>query len=143
MGIKWSPCYSRRGKIKTVTLKSFTLLCSLNYTKVMTIFLLVRISVYTIKLLYFFICNYRVLKENRAAGILDNHAEGEKYSQHALRKYVRNKSPEIMPSINSFFADPNYWCDVLMIMIVLRLSMIENVFFSLIQQRPFRHWIHK
>ncbi|KAL8471469.1 hypothetical protein ACS0TY_028299 [Phlomoides rotata] len=50
----------------------------------------------------------RVLKENRTAGVLDNQAEGEKYSQHALRKFVRNKSPEIMPSINSFFADPNY-----------------------------------
>lgn len=48
----------------------------------------------------------RVSKESRAAGVLDNFAEGEKYAQHALRKYVRNKSPEIMPSINSFFADP-------------------------------------
>lgn len=51
----------------------------------------------------------RVNKENRAAGILDNHVEGEKYSQHALRKYVRNKSPEIMPNINGFFSDPKYW----------------------------------
>lgn len=48
-------------------------------------------------------------KENRAAGILDNHAEGEKYAQHALRKFVRNKAPEIMPSINGFFSDPKYW----------------------------------
>ena len=51
----------------------------------------------------------RVNKENRAAGILDNHVEGEKYSQHFLRKYVRNKSPEIMPNINGFFSDPKYW----------------------------------
>lgn len=50
----------------------------------------------------------RVSKESRAAGVLDNFAEGEKYAQHALRKYVRNKSPEIMPSINSFFADPKW-----------------------------------
>ncbi|XP_047959525.1 uncharacterized protein LOC125204827 [Salvia hispanica] len=50
----------------------------------------------------------RVNKENRAAGILDNHVEGEKYSQHFLRKYVRNKSPEIMPNINGFFSDPKY-----------------------------------
>ena len=48
----------------------------------------------------------RVTKENRAAGILDNHAEGEKYSQHFVRRFVRNKSPEIMPSINSFFSNP-------------------------------------
>ncbi|MBA0578255.1 hypothetical protein Gorai_020548 [Gossypium raimondii] len=47
-----------------------------------------------------------VTKENRAAGVLDNFAEGEKYSEHFLRKYVRNKTPEIMPSINSFFTDP-------------------------------------
>ncbi|XP_006340507.1 uncharacterized protein [Solanum tuberosum] len=45
--------------------------------------------------------------ENRAAGVLDNFSEGEKYAEHALRKFVRNKSPEIMPSINGFFSDPN------------------------------------
>ncbi|CAM8933863.1 unnamed protein product [Rhodiola kirilowii] len=48
----------------------------------------------------------RVTKENRAAGVLENYAEGEKYSQHFVRKYVRGRAPEIMPSINSFFADP-------------------------------------
>ncbi|KAK4597709.1 hypothetical protein RGQ29_015291 [Quercus rubra] len=49
----------------------------------------------------------RVTKENRAAGVLDNFEEGEKYSQHAVRKFVRNRSPQIMPSINKFFSDPN------------------------------------
>ncbi|KAJ0527089.1 putative NADH-ubiquinone reductase complex 1 MLRQ subunit [Helianthus annuus] len=49
---------------------------------------------------------YRVNKENRAAGVLDNFAEGERYAEHSLRKFVRNKSPEIMPNLNSFFADP-------------------------------------
>ncbi|GMY26455.1 putative UDP-glycosyltransferase 90A1-like [Fagus crenata] len=49
----------------------------------------------------------RVTKENRAAGVLDNFKEGEKYSQHGLRKFVRNKSPQIMPSVNGFFSDPN------------------------------------
>ncbi|XP_047334816.1 uncharacterized protein LOC124938425 [Impatiens glandulifera] len=48
----------------------------------------------------------RVTKENRAAGILDNFAEGEKYSQHSVRKFVRGKSPEIMPRINNFFTSP-------------------------------------
>ncbi|XP_039003704.1 uncharacterized protein LOC120130555 [Hibiscus syriacus] len=48
----------------------------------------------------------RVNKENRAAGVLENFAEGEKYTEHFLRKYVRNKAPEIMPGINSFFTDP-------------------------------------
>lgn len=47
----------------------------------------------------------RLLKENRAAGILDNFEEGEKYAEHRVRKYVRNKSPEIMPSINKYFAE--------------------------------------
>ncbi|XP_060193767.1 uncharacterized protein LOC132623083 [Lycium barbarum] len=50
----------------------------------------------------------RVTKENRTAGVLDNFSEGEKYSEHALRKFVRNKSPEIMPAINGFFSDPKY-----------------------------------
>ncbi|XP_054807457.1 uncharacterized protein LOC129309769 [Prosopis cineraria] len=49
----------------------------------------------------------RVTKENRAAGVLENYAEGEKYAEHGLRKFVRNKAPQIMPSINKFFSDPN------------------------------------
>ncbi|XP_044484661.1 uncharacterized protein LOC123210395 [Mangifera indica] len=48
----------------------------------------------------------RVNKENRTAGVLENFAEGEKYSEHFLRKFVRTRAPEIMPTINSFFADP-------------------------------------
>ncbi|KAL8547408.1 hypothetical protein ACS0TY_006946 [Phlomoides rotata] len=48
----------------------------------------------------------KVNKQGRAAGVLENFDEGEMYSEHALRKFVRNKRPEIMPSINSFFADP-------------------------------------
>ncbi|XP_010415343.1 PREDICTED: uncharacterized protein LOC104701372 [Camelina sativa] len=50
----------------------------------------------------------RVTKENRTAGILENHAEGERYAEHGLRKFVRNKAPQIMPSINGFFSDPKY-----------------------------------
>ncbi|CAF2110268.1 hypothetical protein YC2023_101566 [Brassica napus] len=58
----------------------------------------------------FFLVNFttRCTKENRAAGVLDNHAEGEKYKENFLRKYVRNKHPEIMPGINKFFTDPKY-----------------------------------
>ncbi|MQL78199.1 hypothetical protein Taro_010646 [Colocasia esculenta] len=48
----------------------------------------------------------RVNKEGRAAGVLENFSEGEKYAEHGLRKFVRNKTPEIMPSINRFFAEP-------------------------------------
>lgn len=48
----------------------------------------------------------RVNKQGRAAGVLENFEEGKKYSEHSLRKLVRNRRPEIMPSINSFFADP-------------------------------------
>ncbi|XP_018853156.1 uncharacterized protein LOC109015126 [Juglans regia] len=49
----------------------------------------------------------RVIKEKRAAGVLENFEEGEKYKEHGLRKFVRNKSPEIMPSVNKFFSNPN------------------------------------
>ncbi|RYR56682.1 hypothetical protein Ahy_A05g022368 isoform A [Arachis hypogaea] len=48
-----------------------------------------------------------VSKQNRAAGVLENFDEGEKYAENFLRKFSRNRAPEIMPSINSFFADPN------------------------------------
>ncbi|PKA57810.1 hypothetical protein AXF42_Ash015188 [Apostasia shenzhenica] len=48
----------------------------------------------------------RVLKNNRAAGVLENYEEGERYAEHGLRKFVRNKTPQIMPSVNNFFSDP-------------------------------------
>ncbi|EPS70497.1 hypothetical protein M569_04271, partial [Genlisea aurea] len=48
----------------------------------------------------------RVNKMNRGAGVLDNFEEGEKYAQHSVRKFVRKRSPEIMPSINHFFSEP-------------------------------------
>ncbi|CAL9050911.1 unnamed protein product [Musa banksii] len=46
-------------------------------------------------------------KEGRAAGVLENYAEGEKYAEHSLRRFVRNRNPEIMPAINSFFTNPS------------------------------------
>ncbi|RRT52724.1 hypothetical protein B296_00048096 [Ensete ventricosum] len=48
----------------------------------------------------------RVNKQNRAAEVLQNFGEGEKYAEHGLRKFVRNKAPEIMPAVNKFFSDP-------------------------------------
>ncbi|KAK4257115.1 hypothetical protein QN277_006747 [Acacia crassicarpa] len=48
----------------------------------------------------------RLKKKDRLAGVLENEAEGKKYAEHAVRKFVRNRAPEIMPSINFFFADP-------------------------------------
>ncbi|GAU30250.1 hypothetical protein TSUD_68020 [Trifolium subterraneum] len=48
----------------------------------------------------------RVNKENRSAGVLENHAEGEAYAEHKLRKFLRSRSPEVMPSVNKFFSDP-------------------------------------
>ncbi|KAI3730856.1 hypothetical protein L1987_62035 [Smallanthus sonchifolius] len=45
----------------------------------------------------------RVTKENRTAGILENHNEGEKYAEHRLRKFLRGRTPQIMPSINDYF----------------------------------------
>lgn len=50
---------------------------------------------------------FRVNKQSRAAGVLENFAEGEKYTEHLLRKFSRNRSPEIMPGLNSFFTDPS------------------------------------
>ncbi|XP_042494772.1 uncharacterized protein LOC122074045 [Macadamia integrifolia] len=48
----------------------------------------------------------RVNKQNRAAGVLENHSEGEVYAEHGLRKFVRTKTPQIMPGINDFFTSP-------------------------------------
>ncbi|RWW39371.1 hypothetical protein BHE74_00055307 [Ensete ventricosum] len=49
----------------------------------------------------------RINKEGRAAGVLENYAEGEKYAEHSLRRFVRNRNPEIMPAINGFFTSPS------------------------------------
>ncbi|KAI3943445.1 hypothetical protein MKW92_028613 [Papaver armeniacum] len=50
----------------------------------------------------------RVTKENRAAGILENFEEGEKYAEHGFRKFIRGRRPEIMPALNNFFTDPKF-----------------------------------
>jgi len=36
--------------------------------------------------------------------VLDNREEGEKYAEHGLRKFLRTRPPEIMPTINHFFS---------------------------------------
>nr|AAL17696.1 B12D-like protein [Castanea sativa] len=52
----------------------------------------------------------RVTKENNSCRkCLHNFEEGEKYSQHAVRKFVLNRSPHIMPSLKSFFSEPKYF----------------------------------
>lgn len=50
---------------------------------------------------------FRVNKQNRIAGVLENHAEGEAYAEHKVRKFLRNKPPQVMPSVNKFFSEPN------------------------------------
>ncbi|KAK1271454.1 hypothetical protein QJS04_geneDACA014073 [Acorus gramineus] len=49
----------------------------------------------------------RVTKANRTAGVLENFEEGERYAQHGFRKFLRTQVPEVMPSINKFFSNPN------------------------------------
>ncbi|CAL9050912.1 unnamed protein product [Musa banksii] len=34
----------------------------------------------------------RINKEGRAAGVLENYAEGEKYAEHSLRRFVRTET---------------------------------------------------
>ncbi|XP_042499412.1 uncharacterized protein LOC122077523 [Macadamia integrifolia] len=45
-------------------------------------------------------------KAQRASGVRENFEEGERYSENALRKHVRNRAPQIMPVMNSYFSDP-------------------------------------
>ncbi|KAJ0712303.1 putative NADH-ubiquinone reductase complex 1 MLRQ subunit [Helianthus annuus] len=47
----------------------------------------------------------RVNKVHRTTAVLENHDEGEKYAEHGLRKFLRTRPPEIMPTVNSFFSD--------------------------------------
>ncbi|XP_061355475.1 uncharacterized protein LOC133299999 [Gastrolobium bilobum] len=48
----------------------------------------------------------RLSKEKRSAGVLENYAEGEAYAEHGLRKFLRKRDPQVMPSLNKFFSDP-------------------------------------
>ncbi|KAL2528674.1 Uncharacterized protein Fot_21275 [Forsythia ovata] len=44
-------------------------------------------------------------KAHRTTAVLENQEEGEKYAQHSLRKFLRTRPPEVMPTINRFFSD--------------------------------------
>ncbi|XP_004304209.1 PREDICTED: uncharacterized protein LOC101313329 [Fragaria vesca subsp. vesca] len=46
----------------------------------------------------------RVNKAHRRMAVLDNEEEGERYAEHGLRKYLRTRRPEVMPTINHFFS---------------------------------------
>ncbi|XP_020200655.1 uncharacterized protein [Aegilops tauschii subsp. strangulata] len=46
----------------------------------------------------------RVSKSNRQSAVLENAEEGERYSQHAFRRFVSAHRPEVFPAINRFFS---------------------------------------
>ncbi|KAL2896003.1 NADH dehydrogenase [ubiquinone] 1 alpha subcomplex subunit 4-like protein [Bienertia sinuspersici] len=48
----------------------------------------------------------RINKAHRATAVLENYEEGEKYAEHGFRKFLRTRSPEVMPTINGFFSNP-------------------------------------
>ncbi|KAJ7533764.1 hypothetical protein O6H91_13G063900 [Diphasiastrum complanatum] len=48
----------------------------------------------------------RINKDDRAAGVLDNYKEGKRYHDNALRRYVSDAKPEIMPGLNKYFSSP-------------------------------------
>ncbi|CAH1420927.1 uncharacterized protein LOC111885880 [Lactuca sativa] len=47
----------------------------------------------------------RVNKAHRTTAVLENQDEGKKYAEHGLRRFLRTRPPEVMPSVNSFFSD--------------------------------------
>jgi hypothetical protein len=50
------------------------------------------------------LCLHRINKDDRTAGVLENYKEGKSYKDNFLRKFVHNKSPEIMPAFNDYFS---------------------------------------
>ncbi|KAM6549361.1 hypothetical protein CsatB_021037 [Cannabis sativa] len=50
----------------------------------------------------------RVNKANRSMGVLDNKDEGKKYAEHSLRRFLRTRPPEVMPTINHFFSQDKH-----------------------------------
>jgi hypothetical protein len=47
----------------------------------------------------------RVNKNNRQSAVLENAEEGQRYSQHAFRRYVSTQRPEVFPALNRFFSE--------------------------------------
>jgi len=47
----------------------------------------------------------RINKAKRSMGVLGNNEEGERYAEHGLRRFLRTRPPEIMPTINHFFTE--------------------------------------
>ncbi|CAL9129873.1 NADH-ubiquinone reductase complex 1 MLRQ subunit [Musa troglodytarum] len=46
----------------------------------------------------------RINKTNRTTAVLENAEEGEKYSQHSLRRFLSHRPPEVFPALNRFFS---------------------------------------
>jgi hypothetical protein len=47
----------------------------------------------------------RVSKSNRQSAVLDNADEGQRYSQHAFRRFLSTQRPEVFPALNRFFSE--------------------------------------
>ncbi|KAL7101066.1 hypothetical protein ABFS83_08G033600 [Erythranthe nasuta] len=47
----------------------------------------------------------RINKAHRTTAVLENEEEGWKYREHNLRKFLRTRPPEVMPSVNRFFSE--------------------------------------
>ncbi|KAI5072726.1 hypothetical protein GOP47_0012832 [Adiantum capillus-veneris] len=47
----------------------------------------------------------RVNKGDRAAGYLENFEEGEQFKEHAFRRFLSDKHPEIFHTINKIFSE--------------------------------------
>ncbi|KAM3261234.1 hypothetical protein ACQJBY_052099 [Aegilops geniculata] len=47
----------------------------------------------------------RVTKQNRAAGVLENHDEGKRYSQHGVRRFWLSKRRDYMHELDNVPTD--------------------------------------
>ncbi|GMH04375.1 hypothetical protein Nepgr_006214 [Nepenthes gracilis] len=47
----------------------------------------------------------RINKAKRSTAVLENSDEGRQYAEHGLRRFLRTRPPEVMPSVNRFFSD--------------------------------------
>ncbi|GLJ40034.1 hypothetical protein SUGI_0819480 [Cryptomeria japonica] len=45
----------------------------------------------------------RISKENRHTEVPKNWEEGKRYAENGMRKFVRKRAPEVMPSMTSLF----------------------------------------
>ncbi len=57
-------------------------------------------------------CHFRINKDDRAAGVLENYREGKAYKDHGFRRYLKDVKPS---AFSRYFSDPKCLMKILLL----------------------------